>query len=71
MRIYTKHIRVIGLTKQELQGLREMIGEAEKGTMVNYAERPMGRDTFLGLSISDANATPAHGTSEPSTYNKK
>lgn len=55
MRIFTKRIQVIGLTPQELAAFKEMISEAERGTVVHYAERDMGHGTFLGVSVSDAN----------------
>lgn len=55
MRIYTKHIKVLGLAPHELEMLKQMVDEAKAGHTVNYSERQTGRDQYFGISISPDN----------------
>ncbi len=65
MRVYTKHIKVLGLTKLEISLLRDMITEAERGVTViteaergvtiNYSERQVAPNEYFGISVSPQN----------------
>ena len=55
MRIITKRVHVLGLTKQEMSQLRDMITEAEKGVTVNYSERRQQDGSYFGISVSPDN----------------
>ena len=52
MRIITKHIKVLGLTRSEMSHLQDMIAEAAKGVTVNYSERQQPDGSYFGISIS-------------------
>jgi hypothetical protein len=55
MRIYSKRIRVLGLTKDEISMLMDMVTEAQKGTLVNYSERQTAPGEYFGISVSPDN----------------
>lgn len=55
LKIYTKNIKVLGLTKDELSMLTQMVDEAKAGHTVNYSERQTANGQFFGVSISEEN----------------
>ena len=60
MRIYTKHIEVLGLTPNELDKLLAMVDEAKRGQTVHYAEREMSPGQFFGISINISHEYTPH-----------
>ena len=72
MRIITKHIKVLGLTKTEMSQLQEMITEAAKGVTVNYSERRQPDGSYFGISVSDEHkyTPPEPHTVAPPRYSK-
>ena len=72
MKIYTKRIHVLGLTKTELSLMRDMLAEAEKGVTVNYAERQVAPGMYFGISVDKSNeyVPPVIPQDRPQPVNK-
>jgi len=53
LKVYSKTIKVLGLTKSEMAQLAEMVEEAKNGQTVHYSERKQPDGSFFGISIDD------------------
>lgn len=51
MRVYTKHIKVLGLAPHELEMVMQMVQEAKDGKIVHYAERQTAPGEYFGISV--------------------
>lgn len=50
MRVFTKHTKVIGVAKHELDALADMIREASS---TGKAERPMSATEYLAIEVNN------------------
>ena len=58
MRVYSKTIKVLALTPDEMSQLTDMIKEASSGTVVHYSERQQANGQYFGISVDKSNETP-------------
>ena len=73
MRVFSKTIKVLALTPDEMNQLMDMIKEASNGTVVHYSERQQANGQYFGISVDKSNETPIRpmpGTNQD-RYNTK
>lgn len=51
MRVYSKTVKILELSRDELDMLTQMVDEAKAGHTVNYSERDIGRGQYFGINI--------------------
>lgn len=56
MRIATKRIQILYLAPHEVEEFKAMLNEACNGQKVNYSERQVGQNSFIGIVIDEANS---------------
>lgn len=53
MKVVSKTIKMLVLSREEIDSLVTMVEEARKGTTVNYSERRLSNGQYFGISVKE------------------
>ena len=68
MRVFTKHTKVIGIAKNELEALSDMVREADT---VGKAERQMSETEYIAIVVGEEYSSYRHPMTRSASTSEK